>query len=149
MRCHVGIYTYSCYNSFVFHMYIFAWWHHVHVKGQGQTPKNWGTLIPVYNRYTHSKRTQKVGGPLLAALAAAMCSLLLSICEGSHSVRLYSLYYASISHDEWHKYLSNSDLVSREAYRCPHLNISFVTIYMGQWRDVSVTCKYMQNLQNL
>ena len=47
------------------------------VKGQGQTPKNWET------------HTQTVGGPLLAALAAAMCSLLPPNREGSHSVRLY------------------------------------------------------------
>ena len=33
------------------------------------------TFIPVYIRYTHSKPTQKVGGPLLAALSAAICSL--------------------------------------------------------------------------
>ena len=32
---------------------------------------------------------KKVGGPLLAALAAAICSLLLPNCEGSHSVRLF------------------------------------------------------------
>ena len=63
------------------------------VKGQGQTPQKLrSTFIPVYNRYTYytfKTHTKTVGGPLLAALAAAMCSLLLQNCEGSHSVRLY------------------------------------------------------------
>ena len=58
-------------------------------KVKVKPPKKIGnTFIPAYNRYTHSKLTQKVGGPLLAALAAAICSLLLPNCEGSHSVLL-------------------------------------------------------------
>ena len=65
------------------------------VKGQGQPPKkNSGTLL---FQSTIDIRIQnphkKVGGPLLAALAAAICSLLLPNCEGSHSVRLYFMLH--------------------------------------------------------
>ena len=60
------------------------------IKGQGQTPKNWGTLLFQSTIDIHIQNTHKtVGGPLLAALAAAMCSQLLPNCEGSHFVRLF------------------------------------------------------------
>ena len=41
--------------------------------------------------YTFITDTKTVGEPLLAALAAAMCSLLLPNCEVLHSIRLLSL----------------------------------------------------------
>ena len=41
--------------------------------------------------YTFITHTKTVGEPLLAALAAAMCSLLLPNCEVLHSMRLLSL----------------------------------------------------------
>ena len=48
----------------------------------------YSSLKLVYTFITHTKI---VGGPLLAALAAAMCSLLLPNCEVLHSMRLLSL----------------------------------------------------------
>ena len=45
-------------------------------------PKKWGTILFQSTIYIHIHNPHKiVGGPLLAALAAAMCSLLLPNCE--------------------------------------------------------------------
>ena len=61
------------------------------VKGQGVTLKTieeriYSSLqLIIYIQNPH----KTVGGPLLAALAAAMCTLLLPNSEGSHSVRLF------------------------------------------------------------
>ena len=65
------------------------------VKSQGQTPppkKIEEHLFQATIDMHVQNYTKAVGGPLLAALAATMCSLLLPNCEALHSVRfIFSL----------------------------------------------------------
>ena len=94
------------------------------VKGQDQTPqKNLGTLLFQSTIDIHIQNPhKKVGDPLLAALAAAICSLLLPNCEGSHSVRLLNkllirlhkdfnnMLFVSIFHNNYERSMSKTNL---------------------------------------